>query len=87
LFLNSLAHVSVASKDFNFYRGSSYKRPTALVAVRVNATDSDIWTPLHYAVNDHAEMVKALLDKGADVQAKTIGERSVSQFFTTLRTM
>jgi hypothetical protein len=40
----------------------------------VNATDSDIWTPLHYAVNGYAEMVMALLDQGADAQAKTIDE-------------
>ncbi|XP_025420007.1 uncharacterized protein LOC112690247, partial [Sipha flava] len=38
----------------------------------VNAKDKDGWTPLHYAVqNGYNEVVGVLLNKGADVNAKT----------------
>lgn len=38
----------------------------------INARDSDGYTPLHRAChNDNVELVKFLIDKGADVESKT----------------
>jgi ankyrin repeat protein len=44
--------------------------------VDIEAKDKDYWTPLHSAAyNGYVEVVKLLLDQGADIEAKSTSTR------------